>query len=112
MDRQRYISVPKNKEAMEAYDLGEERPEAMVEWKLTEDEFNILYNCGVFHQLNEECSVIIDDFESEVIDVKGLNTAEVVTLKLKDCVNNKEIERLYDLILEAIKNQTLIAFDF
>ena len=30
MDRQRYISVSKNKKAIEAYDLGEERPEEMV----------------------------------------------------------------------------------
>lgn len=30
MDKQRYISVPKNKKVMEAYDLGEERPEEMV----------------------------------------------------------------------------------
>ena len=112
MDRQRYISVPKNKKAMEAYDLGEERPEEMIEWKLTESEFNILYNSGVFHQLNEECDVIIDDFESEIIDVDGLSTAEVVILKLQESVNNKEIEHLYNLILEAIKNETLIAFDF
>ena len=108
MDRQRYISVPKNKKAMEAYDLGEE----MIEWKLTESEFNILFNSGVFHQLNEECDVIIDDFESEIIDVDRLSTAEAVILKLQESVNNKEIEHLYNLILEAIKNETLIAFDF
>lgn len=112
MDRQRYISVPKNKKAMEAYDLGEERSEEMVEWKLKESEFNMLYNNGVFQQLNEACDVIIDDFESEVIDVDGLSNAEVVIQKLQESFNNKEIEHLYDLILEAIRNKTLIAFDF
>ena len=51
MDRQRYISVPKSKKAMQAYDLGEEMPEEMVEWKLKESEFNILYNNGVFQHV-------------------------------------------------------------
>ena len=112
MDRQRYISVQKSKKAMQAYDLGEEMPEEMVEWKLKESEFNILYNNGVFQQLNKACDVIIDDFESEVIDAEGLSTAEIVILKLQESFNNKEIEHLYNLILEAIRNETLIAFDF
>ena len=56
--------------------------------------------------------MIIDDFESEVIDAEGLSTAEIVILKLQESFNNKEIEHLYNLILEAIRNETLIAFDF
>lgn len=82
IDRQRYISVPKNKKVMEAYDLGEERPEEMVQWKLQEREFNILYNKGIFYQLNEACDVIIDDFEFEVIDFEELNNAEVAITKI------------------------------
>ena len=104
--------MPKDKKAMKDYDLGQDKPEQIIEWKLTEDEFDILYKSGLFNKLNEKCNVIIDDFESEVIESEELNNAEKTLFKLQENMNNREIVHLYDLILEAIKNKTLIAFNF
>ena len=112
MEKQRYISVPKNKKAMEAYDSGTENTEDMISWILTESEFNSLWNSGVFDLLNERCALLIDDFESELIDAEKLITARNVVNELKERSDNKELEHLYALILEAINKETVIAFDF
>ena len=67
MDRQRFISVPKNIKSIEKYYYGEETKEDMIEWKLSESEFNSLFESGVFDLLNNYCESLIDDFESETI---------------------------------------------
>lgn len=56
MDRQRFISVPKDNKEIEDYDLGQDKPEQMVEWKVTEDEFDKLIKLDVFSRLNNECN--------------------------------------------------------
>ncbi|MBR3025451.1 MAG: hypothetical protein IKH71_13505 [Oscillospiraceae bacterium] len=112
MEKRRYISVPDNKKAMEAYDSGTENTEDLISWILTESEFNSLWNSGVFDLLNKRCALLIDDFESELIDAEKLITAWNVVNELKERSDNKELEHLYALILEAINRETVIAFDF
>lgn len=54
LDRQRYISIPKDREAMQALEYGEENKNEITEWKLEEEEFVQLYNLIVFELINNE----------------------------------------------------------
>lgn len=112
MDKQRFISVPENSKSMEKYYYGIESKEDMIEWILSENEFNSLFNSGIFDQLNSQCELLIDDFESEIIDADKLIIAETTIRNFKSTNNNKDIEHLHHLILEAIKRGTQVSFDF
>lgn len=112
MGKKRYISAPKDKEAIKAYNMGEDTSEQMSEWSLSEEEFNKLYSSGIFKELNCVCNVCIDDFESEIIDFSKLIMAKETIIKFKNSLPKDEFIKLYSLFLEAINYQTLIAFDF
>ena len=49
LNRQRYITVPNNYEAMQAVEYGTEEPNQVTEWKLLDKEFEQLYNSGAFN---------------------------------------------------------------
>lgn len=112
MDRQRYISVPKDLKSMEKYYYVEETNGDMIEWILSENKFISLFDSGIFNLLNNQCELLIDDFESETIGFNKLVLAETTINNFQRNSNNKEIARLHNLILEAIKRGTQISFDF
>jgi len=112
MNRQRYITIPLDEEAIEAYDMGEEEIENSIQWILTEEEFDLLNNADVFKQINNECGVIIDDFESEIIQGNNLEKAYKIICLFYEDTPNSIIERLKNYIKTAFDRNTLIAFDF
>ena len=112
MNRQRYITVPLDSEAMEAYDIGEENIENSLEWMLTEEEFDVLNGIGIFNQINSECNLIIDDFESEVIQGNNLEKAFKIICLLNENTPNSIIEKFKIFIQTALDKDTFIAFDF
>lgn len=112
LDRQRYISIPKDREAMQALEYGEENKNEITEWKLEEEEFVQLYNLIVFELINNEWDVIIDDFESECLEGEDLSKAIKVLEKNHEYDEFEVIKNLKELIHLAIKNNTCVAFDF
>lgn len=94
---------------MQALEYGDEEPNQITEWKLQEKEFEQLYNLGVFELINNECGVIIDDFESEWLEEESLLKA----IKALEKIDEFEVvKKLKELVNLAIKNNTCVAFDF
>ena len=65
--RNRVITVPKNKDAQEDLNYDRANQLDLIEWRLTDEEFNKLYTLNVFEIINSTCQVLIDDFEDEEI---------------------------------------------
>jgi|GEM_PF-2860424 len=112
MNRQRYITVPLDKEAMHLYDMGEENIKDSLQWILTEKEFGILNDSSFFEKINNISDVLIDDYESEIIQGENLERAYEVVCLLCDVISNDTNEKLRVYIKTAIDRNTLIAFDF
>ena len=112
LDRQRYITVPNDYEAMQALEYGNEEPNQVTEWKLLEEEFEQLYNLGIFELLNNECDIIIDDFESEWLENEALSKAIKILEKRYESNETEVITKLKELVCLAIKSNTCVAFDF
>ncbi len=108
----RYIYVPKTIEAMKNdYFTGENI--AWHRWVLSDDEFDVLWNCGVFEYLNEKFDVIIDAFEEEWIMYQYLYLEyDELIAELKEFMNvcENEINNLIKLIDMAIECRTYIGF--
>lgn len=71
--RVRYLTIPRNQKGLEEYNQGIEYSENLYVFELPEDEFDILYSSGVFGAINEECGLLIDDYESESIARKDFS---------------------------------------
>lgn len=71
--RVRYLTIPRNQKGLEEYNQGIEYSENLYAFELPEDEFDILYSSGVFGAINEECGLLIDDYESESIARKDFS---------------------------------------
>ena len=112
MNRQRYITVPNDYEAMQALEYGTDKPNQVTEWKLLDKEFEQLYNLGVFELLNNECEIIIDDFESEWLEKEELSKTVKILEKKYESDELEVITKLKELVCLAIKNDTCIAFNF
>ncbi len=106
----RFIYVPKTAEDMKLDYFGSETAD-IYKWVLSDDEFNSLWNAGIFSYLNEKFDVIIDAFEDEYILYQYLyfyyeNLVEELS-KFK-CRN--EIRILIYMIDKTIESKTLLGF--
>lgn len=108
----RYIYVPKTIEDMKCdYFTGENI--AWHRWMLSDDEFNVLWDCGVFEYLNEKFDVMIDAFEEEWIMYQYLYLEYDELIKELDKFMNicgREINKLIQLIDMTIECRTYIGF--
>lgn len=111
LNRQRYISVPKDYESMQALEYGVEKPNQIIQWILQEKEFEQLYNLGIFELINNKCDLIIDDFESEWIENENLLKTIKALEELDESGEFEVIKKLKVLVNIAIKNNTCVAFD-
>lgn len=101
------IFVPKDKEAEYALDIDSAVPEQLVEFELTNEEFDELWNSGVFSLINKISGGNIDDFEDE--HITDLNIIGKVLDELKKNRINSDIVRMFEL---ALKYRTSIHFYF
>jgi len=102
------IVVPKNSEAAHALDYNQAQPDQLVEWILSAEEFDQLWNDGVFALLNTIANTLIDDFEYECIsDLEVL--AEIVK-ELKK--STKQTQHIIELVELALAYKTSIHFFF
>lgn len=112
MIKQRYITVPLDMEAVQEYDMGKENIKNSLTWILTEEEFTKLKDANIFNQINDACSVLIDDYESEVIQGNDLESAYNIIRVFYDKESSSIYAKLKNYIESAINKKTLIAFDF
>jgi hypothetical protein len=92
------IVVPKNRKTEIALDYDAAASEQLVELYLTDDEFDRLWNMGVFTLINRISNCIIDDFEDEHITDLNLifNTLNELKKILED---SEEIIEMFELSL-------------
>ena len=100
----RYLTVPKNQPGMNEYDYGIEHTSNMIERVLGEEEFEALYNKYIFKRINDECGLMIDDYESE----------EISSDNLRKCIHFiSEIPGVfYEMAKIALKYDTVLYLDF
>ena len=108
----RYITVPKDKEALIALDYDTAKPEQLIEWKLTQDEFMELWNLKVFDKINSDCDTIIDDYEDESItEYEYLNQCFLVVNQFTN-KGNGSVKRFTEMVKTAIDLKTGLYFYF
>ena len=102
------IVVPKNSEAAHALDYNQAHPDQLVEWILTAEEFDQLWNDGVFSLLNAMANTLIDDFEYEYIT--DLEVLADIVKELKE--SGIQAPHIIELLELAIGYKTSIHFFF
>ncbi|WP_129600457.1 hypothetical protein [Anaerophilus nitritogenes] len=107
MSRLRYISIPLNADGEEEYNNGIEDTENIKTLNLSDEEFNFLYSKGVFDDINNQCELLIDDYESEIIDNSKIQTCKEILSSFGD-----ETETFKEAIRLAEANNTFIGLDF
>lgn len=92
------ITVPKNQVAQEALDYDYDASEQLIELELTKEEFEELWNDGVFTAINRIIGNNIDDFEDE--HIMDLQVIEHVWNELKtNQIAPKNILQMFELAL-------------
>ena len=112
MMRERFIRVPKDKQAMEDYDFGIQKSEQMEELVLSDEQYAILEQLKLFDQINDQCDIIIDDYEEEVLSLEKIPLALEVVNKMLDETTNKDLKKIKELLELALKYRTIVGFDF
>ena len=108
-----YIYVPKTIEAMYEQEYGKWQPSNHYVWELTETEFSVLWQDGIFDFLNRYFDVMIDEYEDEEIFYQRLYFCkEELFEELSKYKCYSEIEKLKQMVDYAIKTRTLICFVF
>lgn len=107
MSKIRFISVPLNDQGIEEYDQGVEDTKNIKVFELNEEEFKELYSSGIFDVINSKCNLLIDDYESEIIDKDNLELGQTI---LKDY--KLESSKFDDALELAIEKETLVGLDF
>ncbi len=115
-DHKRSIVVPKDLEAMQALDFDEAADEQLVSWDLSDADFTVLWQSGVFSILNSELSCLIDDYEDEqIIDGTQIETASRIVEELQRSASTEAVSglaRLHTLCLEGQRRNTGVFFFF
>lgn len=110
--RERFIRVPKNKKAMEDYDFGILQNDQIVELVLSDEQYVLLDEIKVFEQINDQCDVIIDDYEEEVLSLEKIPIALEVINSISNKTKNEDLTNLKEMLELALRYKTLVGFDF
>ena len=112
MEHIRYIRVPKDTKAMKDYDYGVQKDEQMEELILSESQYSVFYTLKVFQLINEECDVLIDDYEEEVLSLEKIPLALKIVNKIIQNSNDINLIKFKNILELAIKYRTIVGFDF
>ncbi len=105
-----FIYVPKTVEDMKSDWFGDETAD-LYKWNLSDNEFQALWNCGVFEYLNKKLNVFIDTFEDELIMYQYFYFEhEELVEKLNKFECKNEVKMLIGMMDKAIENRTYIGF--
>ncbi|MCM1132499.1 MAG: hypothetical protein NC340_03410 [Ruminococcus flavefaciens] len=107
----RFIYVPKTAEDMKQDWYGDETAD-IYEWRLSDDEFQALWDCNVFEYLNVKFDVSIYEYEEELIMYQYLYCRYDELIDELNCFGcGNEIKKLIEMINRAIESKTYIEFD-
>lgn len=104
---QKYISVPKNNEGIYEYDTGVQGSKNLSFYSLPKNEFEFLINNKIFGYLNDKGSLMIDDYESEIVPFDLLKQEIQLWDDLKD-----KAPTFVKAVKEALTYKTFIGLDF
>lgn len=102
------IIVPKNKEAEIALDYDTATSEQLIELNLTTEEFDRLWDDGIFSLINKISNCNIDDYEDEHITDLNLISKTLSELKAR----RLGLENIIKMFETAIFYKTSIHFYF
>ncbi len=106
--KNRYLTVIKNKTGWEEYDVGVEDSENMITHIMGEEEFTELWNSNFFAAINGKCDLLIDDFESEILKPDAIEYG----LKLFEDYPGLIRKEMYAAMKEAKEYNIALCFDF
>lgn len=107
------ISIPLTVEAMHRLDLDESLPGDAEELELTNEDYSLLSNCGVFDTINSALGKMIDEYEDE--NIQGLADLNASLDILNETFHNTQLQAIREIIRLnqlAIKNNTGMFFYF
>ncbi len=110
-EHKQFISVPKTLQAMFDEYFGKWNPEDSYLWELTYDQYHLMINEGVFVSMNNLLSCQVGAYENDSIYYQTLffhKEKLFSMLRQFDC--KYEIDRLIEMIEQAIESRTLISF--
>lgn len=114
--RSRFITVPKDAEAVVALDYNEASDDQLIEIILDDREFYAIWKSGFFSSLNYMAKVNIDDSEDDgITDVEVLKevvNSSLFDVELGDPKLNRLLEEMRVLFQEAIARGTGVFFFF
>ena len=74
VENERWIAVPKNEKGKQDCDYGDFDTENVVNYNVPEKEFRALIKNGAIDEMNIECDLLIQDYESEIVMVEQIET--------------------------------------
>lgn len=101
----RFLSVPLNEVGRIEYNLGVEKSSDLYCVELPENEFKSL--SGLFSLFNNEFNLIIDDYDSEIIE-----NVQLINMRKEIEMMKKAAPIFYAACNIAIEQNTMIALDF
>lgn len=114
MEKLRTIIVPTSKNAMEELNYGIEYDKVnrndYLLWHLSEKEFSLLWDCGIFDSINSKCDTLIDDYEDECIEYEKLLIVKKTIIQYKKPFT--ELQKFGELVDIALMYATCIDFAF
>ena len=115
MERNRFISVPKDKAALKLALNDVTAPsEIFIEVTLSEKDFQHLSSMAVFDTISDIANALVEDYESEeIIDMNSIKSIIefLASLKLKT-PNSDSIHKILYLFKEAETRGTGVFFNF
>ena len=100
----RFLTVPKNEEGIIEYDIGIEGSNNLNVYVLPEEEFNNLW--AVFDIMNVRWGLLIDEYESEIIENSYLEICKQILQEMK-----VDSPIFMSALEEAIRYNTILALD-
>lgn len=110
--RNRVISVPKDANAESALDFNEAKASQLLEFSLREDEFFMLYQKGIFDNINYLGNTSIDDFEDAYVKGDVYLKKVINFLKQEEYEDIPVLKNICDLFEEALTRKTGVHFFF
>ncbi len=108
------ITVPKDAEADDRFACGQVIEDDLIRWWITEEEFRILWDGGVFLLVNEVSNAWLDDHEEETIYKPRKIQRAITVLESKDFSSHPRlqelVEKLTTLFKEALQRKVTIYF--
>jgi hypothetical protein len=111
----KFITVPKNEDAMSKLDLDMAMPDDLIELAISNQELEYLETIYFIDTINLHCHTLIDNYEEEVIiDITLLKSLiEILEEKYyRKCYNTNLLSSIINLFKEAVLRKTGVYFFF